>query len=856
MANLNLADGVSIPVYSGTTASLSGSVITYTTTKTLNLTSLGGTDWAAFGYNTNAASIQRKLTGGSIISALSQVGAVALLNFDNGAVTPHFSSTWTDGNPNTSISNEGYVVYSNGPALGAGLSFTVPAGQAVQTLTVYVSVSYNNSAFTQGKLTATLSDASAAPYVDTSVQMTNGSANLLGVYVITFSAASNSQTLTVAWVNNTSNAQNVQVYAATLNALTGPVALFAMTASGAAGRAAVSGRVPLQAVTKVRAAESASLNAALALVSRAGAFGRGVLDGFVGKVPLATKGSSFGAARLDGFAGKIPLQVTGKSLALAFVAISGKVPLIGRGSTLGTGRAAPTGLAALRAAANSIGSGRLDGFTGKTLLAAYSAAVGSARAAISVVTPIALLARSGSMAAGRAVLSGKLTLQFVGKSAAGIVGNSIAGRVSIAARSAAVAFGRATILTVPFVYLVAMSATRGFGRAATAGKLTLQSVGKSAGPTAAQFSGAINLRAFGIGRGTGRVSGAFRTSLQAVMAAVSAARLDGFAGRIALAARSASIAPARAAISTLVAGFVALVTISRSTTGGRAVSAGILKLSSRASAIGSGRVGLSGKIQFSTVSAVVAIARAIVTGKAGLASFSRGIAEGIGIPSGFVQLISRGPVSSRGYAAASLISGLVARSLGRGQAKAQLTGILTITATSPVRSTSVAKSSLLVPLATLSAVGRSVANSIALLFLKRPLFVDQRFIVKYPSPVRAMKYPHPIRMASGMPRSAEDFSTIYPTEQATLGFDFTTALSIFAPGETISTPTVSVVLVSGEDASPSARLIGVPSISGNFVLQSIGACQAGAVYDIIATTQTSGNQILTTNAHLSCQPIT
>jgi hypothetical protein len=106
-----------------------------------------------------------------------------------------------------------------------------------------------------------------------------------------------------------------------------------------------------------------------------------------------------------------------------------------------------------------------------------------------------------------------------------------------------------------------------------------------------------------------------------------------------------------------------------------------------------------------------------------------------------------------------------------------------------------------------------------------------------------------------MARAAEDFSAIYPTEQVTLGMDFTKALAIFAPGEAISSPVVSIVLVEGTDATPNARLIGIPAISGNYVLQTVGTCQAGAVYDIIATVQTSGFQTLTLNNHLPCQSI-
>jgi hypothetical protein len=99
-----------------------------------------------------------------------------------------------------------------------------------------------------------------------------------------------------------------------------------------------------------------------------------------------------------------------------------------------------------------------------------------------------------------------------------------------------------------------------------------------------------------------------------------------------------------------------------------------------------------------------------------------------------------------------------------------------------------------------------------------------------------------------MPRAFRDFSPIYPTEQVTLSFDFSPALAV---GETIGSPSLSIAVVSGIDATPSARLIGAASISGSFVLQAVGTMQVGVIYDIIATVTTSSGQILTTNAHLA-----
>jgi hypothetical protein len=106
-----------------------------------------------------------------------------------------------------------------------------------------------------------------------------------------------------------------------------------------------------------------------------------------------------------------------------------------------------------------------------------------------------------------------------------------------------------------------------------------------------------------------------------------------------------------------------------------------------------------------------------------------------------------------------------------------------------------------------------------------------------------------------MPRAARDFSPIYTTEQVTLSFDFTFALAV---GETLLTqvsplsPTVSIAVITGIDATPSARLIGTPSVIGALVVKMFGTLQPNTTYNAIATVYTSAGQILTVNAHISC----
>lgn len=204
---------------------LSGSVATFTTNQSINVTTLaasGLSDWAAFGaLSGTASSIERKATGGSAISALSQVGSIALGSSSHIASTPHWAVTWSDGTPDATPTPdpEGYIVFCSAPSgpANTGMSFTVPADTNLRTLDVYVAVSNNGTTTTSGKLTATLSDASAGPYVDTGVgTISTDSAAKLGHYTIQYEAASASQLLTVSWVNNTASGQNVQLFAAVI----------------------------------------------------------------------------------------------------------------------------------------------------------------------------------------------------------------------------------------------------------------------------------------------------------------------------------------------------------------------------------------------------------------------------------------------------------------------------------------------------------------------------------------------------------------------------------------------------------------------------------------------------------------
>jgi len=82
-------------------------------------------------------------------------------------------------------------------------------------------------------------------------------------------------------------------------------------------------------------------------------------------------------------------------------------------------------------------------------------------------------------------------------------------------------------------------------------------------------------------------------------------------------------------------------------------------------------------------------------------------------------------------------------------------------------------------------------------------------------------------------------------------FDFTSQLSA---SETISTQSVSAVVYSGTDASPSSIISGSASASGQKVTQKITAGTVGVTYLLTCTITTSTGQTLLLEAFLPVVP--
>jgi hypothetical protein len=82
-------------------------------------------------------------------------------------------------------------------------------------------------------------------------------------------------------------------------------------------------------------------------------------------------------------------------------------------------------------------------------------------------------------------------------------------------------------------------------------------------------------------------------------------------------------------------------------------------------------------------------------------------------------------------------------------------------------------------------------------------------------------------------------------------FDFTSRLAV---GETISSATVTSVVYTGVDASPSAIISGSAAISGGLVTQLITAGVAGVIYELRCAAVTSLGQTANLSAYLAVIP--
>ena len=170
-------------VGSPTGGTLTGSFANFTP-PTLNVTTEGTVDWAHWG-NGGPTIFNHKVNVTQLISNVTYIGAG-----EHGWFTDCPTAfSWTDGTPTASASNKTMGILTNG-AVGNGLEITIPADTNLRTLKLYVGVW-----FTRGKLEASLSDGSAATYIDSTMDNNNGKIN--GVYTINYKAGSAAQVLKI-----------------------------------------------------------------------------------------------------------------------------------------------------------------------------------------------------------------------------------------------------------------------------------------------------------------------------------------------------------------------------------------------------------------------------------------------------------------------------------------------------------------------------------------------------------------------------------------------------------------------------------------------------------------------------------
>jgi hypothetical protein len=159
----------------------------------VDLTAAGPADWVHWGLESETSLNRKTFVPAQISGYTALVGVDGYVQFfrypDNGN-----GYSWSDGTPNLSATNSttGLFAYSAPVAEGVGFEFTAPADTRPRILRVYVGV-YSG----QGQITATLSDNSATPYVEST--LSHNENGVSRVYVLNYAANSVGQTLRVSW---------------------------------------------------------------------------------------------------------------------------------------------------------------------------------------------------------------------------------------------------------------------------------------------------------------------------------------------------------------------------------------------------------------------------------------------------------------------------------------------------------------------------------------------------------------------------------------------------------------------------------------------------------------------------------
>ncbi|MDB5802287.1 MAG: hypothetical protein JWL63_3226 [Rhodocyclales bacterium] len=97
--------------------------------------------------------------------------------------------------------------------------------------------------------------------------------------------------------------------------------------------------------------------------------------------------------------------------------------------------------------------------------------------------------------------------------------------------------------------------------------------------------------------------------------------------------------------------------------------------------------------------------------------------------------------------------------------------------------------------------------------------------------------------------SDQKFPSLDPTEKRLIAFDFTDDLD---PDTTLSSAAIDITLISGADISPTAFLLGLPTIEGTIVRQWVQASVVAA-YRMKCRVTTSSSERLALSAVILVQ---
>jgi len=153
---------------------------------TVDLTALSATDWAHW-VSPSTTPSQRKSGGGSLISA-AVYGSGNANDYANDPRT----ITWSDGTP-TASGTDTAGVYNDAFVVNTGWTWTFPADTTTRIARIYPTYGYGDA-----YVLAHISDSSTGDQTDTTTLTSPGAASQPAVIVVTYAAASASQTMTLS----------------------------------------------------------------------------------------------------------------------------------------------------------------------------------------------------------------------------------------------------------------------------------------------------------------------------------------------------------------------------------------------------------------------------------------------------------------------------------------------------------------------------------------------------------------------------------------------------------------------------------------------------------------------------------